>query len=456
MAIDPIYISLTDVEEFTSAGGEAALSSDDRARLERARSAPAIEYDIIRPLKARALRAAFERFEAVEWTRNSARASELREFIAREGWWLNDYALFRALHTRNEARYWLEWDVRLRDRVPVALEEASRELAREILYYSWVQWVADAQWQRARQECGNVGIFGDFPFVVSGDSADVWSRQHEFRVKASVGVPPDAFSATGQDWGLPAYRWDVMERDGYEWLRQRARRCTELYDGFRLDHLVGFYRTFVREPDGRTAFVPPDEDVQLAQGERLLELFYASGATIVVEDLGTVPDFVRASLARLEAPGLKVMRWEREWNEDGQPFRDPAQYPPRSVATSGTHDTQTLADWWDAADADERARAMEIPGLRRFGFTPLEPYSAGLRDAFLEVLFAAGSDYLLLPMQDVFGWRDRVNTPAVVAAHNWTWRLPWAVDAVLSDDDALERARFLRRAADRHRRGQFR
>lgn len=452
MAIDPLFISLADVEEFVAAGGERSLGSDDRALLERARTSDGVEYSIVRPLKSRVLGAAFERFVAGEWNRESPRAAAFRDFIERERWWLEDYALFRALHREHEARYWIEWDAGVRDRDAGALAGAAARLAHDVLYYSWVQWVADTQWQRARRDCESVGIFGDFPFVVGGDSADVWSRQHEFRVDASVGVPPDAFSATGQDWGLPAYRWDVMRAGGYEWLRQRARRCTELYDGFRVDHLVGFYRTFVREPDGRAAFVPPDQPEQLAQGERLLELLFESGADIVVEDLGTIPDFVRASLARLEVPGLKVLRWEREWEEKGQPFRDPAAYPARSVATSGTHDTETLAEWWDGADGDERSRVLEIPALRRAGCAPGDPYGGSLRDALLDALFGARSDYLLLPLQDVFGWRDRINIPAVVTAHNWTWRLPWPADDLASHPDACERAAFLRRAAEIHAR----
>jgi 4-alpha-glucanotransferase len=379
-----------------------------------------------------------------------ARGDAFRAFSEREAWWLDDYALFRALHDEQELRYWTEWEPGIRNREPAAIAAARERLADEIFYYAWLQWIADEQWQRARIACGRVGIFGDFPFMVSGDSADVWSRQHEFRVDASVGVPPDAFSATGQDWGLPAYRWDVMAPGGYEWLRQRARRCTELYDGFRIDHLVGFYRTFVREQDGSTSFFPSDESEQLAQGEQLLDLFQHCGARIVVEDLGTVPDFVRESLARQRVPGLKVMRWERDWNAPGQPFHDPSGYRPDSVATSGTHDTEPMAEWWDAAGQEERAQVIEIAAIRAAGITADAPYSDALRDALLTALFGSGSDFLLLPVQDIFGWRDRVNTPAVVNEENWSWRLPMLVEALLTDATAGERAQFLRDLAHHH------
>jgi 4-alpha-glucanotransferase len=456
MAIDPLYIAVGEIEEFTAAGGEASLTGAERTMLAQARSAPSVQYRIVRDLKRCALRAAFARFSDREWQAGTARADTFEAFRGREAWWLDDYALFRALHQEQELRYWIEWEPGIRNRDPEALEAARERLATEVLYYAWLQWVADEQWQRARAACGRVGIFGDFPFMVGGDSADVWSRQQEFRVDASVGVPPDAFSATGQDWGLPAYRWDVMAPGGYEWLRQRARRLTELYDGFRVDHLVGFYRTFVREQDGTTSFFPAEEDEQLAQGERVLDVLQESGARIVVEDLGTVPDFVRESLVRLKIAGLKVMRWERHWHAEGQPFIDPAAYPSASVATSGTHDTEPLAEWWDAAPLDERTRVVEIPALRDAGIQANDSYSNALRDALLTALFSSGSDLLLLPVQDMFGWRDRVNTPAVVNDENWSWRLPMLVEDLQSDPAAAERAAFLRSLAQQHGRWSFR
>ena len=439
MAIDPIYIALGDVPEFMEEGGEASLSAEEQQNLAHARHASLVDYRTVRALKARVLRDAFARFQSAS---RPDRTSAFGDFQSREAWWLDDYALFRALHAENGSRYWREWEPGLRDRDQEALAKARERLSPSIRYYAWLQWVADEQWQRARAACGEAGIFGDFPFIVSRDSADVWARQHEFLVDVSVGVPPDAFSETGQDWGLPGYRWDVVERNGYEWLRQRARRCASLFDGFRVDHLVGFYRTYIREPDGTTRFEPPDEPSQLAQGERVLALFRESGAEIIAEDLGTVPDFVRESLARVGVPGLKVMRWERDWHTDGQPFREPASYPENSVATAGTHDTETLAEWWNQAPREERIKACKLSALRRC--TPDEPFSGRVRDALLRALFEARSRLRLVPIQDVFGWADRVNTPAVVDDVNWTWRLPWPVEDLAREALATDRAAFLR------------
>jgi 4-alpha-glucanotransferase len=288
--------------------------------------------------------------------------------------------------------------------------------------------------------------------MVSGHSADLWARQDEFRHDASVGVPPDAFSETGQDWGVPAYRWDVIARTGYEWLAQRARRCAELFDAFRVDHLVGFYRTFVRERDGTMHFVPSEEAAQRVQGEAILAVLERSGARIIAEDLGLIPDFVRESLAALNVPGLKVLRWEREWQSEGRPFRDPESYPRRSVAISSTHDTETLAEWWDSADPQERAALAALPTLRTTGCQVDRPYDPLTRDALLTTLFRTGSDFVILPLQDIFGWRDRINTPASVGEQNWTWRLPWPVEDLMTHPIALERARFLRPLTSSHAR----
>jgi 4-alpha-glucanotransferase len=239
MAIDPVFIALREVEEFADAGGEAALDATDRERIEEVRRLAAVDFRTVRALKRVALHHAFHAFRQ-RYAAGTARAAEFQAFAERERWWLDDYALFRALHDEHHGCYWRDWEPELRDRDPLALARARLRLADAVLYYQYLQWLADTQWRRARRGCGSVGIFGDFPFMVSGHSADVWSRQHQFRIDASVGVPPDATSETGQDWGLPVYRWEVMRHDDYDWLRQRARRSTDLYSGFRVDHLVGF------------------------------------------------------------------------------------------------------------------------------------------------------------------------------------------------------------------------
>jgi 4-alpha-glucanotransferase len=450
MAIDPIFIAPSAVPEIEALGGEAILDAAERARLEAARRSPSIDYRTVRALKTKAFRLAFARFLERDWALDTPRAGRLKTFVTRAHWWLGDYTLFRALHAEFGERRWTEWDPPLRDRDPAALEAARAELAGEIHFYAYLQWLAAEQWEAARTAAA-IGVFGDFPFMVSGDSADVWARQDDFRMDASVGAPPDAFSETGQDWGFPAYRWDRIAAGGFQWLAARARRNAELYDAFRVDHLVGFFRTYVREADGRAGFVPPGEPDQIQQGERVLDALSDSGARLVAEDLGLIPAFVRKTLARLGIPGFKVLRWEREWDAEGKPFKDPTAYPAVSVATSGTHDTETVAEWWDEAPLDERRAVVAI--LHDRGCDPGAAFGDRVRDAILDVLLASGSDIAILPIHDVFGWRERINTPALISDANWTWRLPWPVEDLRTNAIASERAAFLReRLARSHRR----
>ncbi|HSK10469.1 MAG TPA: 4-alpha-glucanotransferase [Vicinamibacterales bacterium] len=448
MAIDPIFTSVRNVPEFQAIGGEPAMDAAWRGGLEEARRSAVLDYGLVRGLKEQALRAAFARFHQHEWQSGSGRAEAFTRWAADQAWWLDDYALFRALHAREEDRPWTEWPEALRDRDPAALAGATRELEGEILYRRWLQWIADTQWHVAKEAMRPVALLGDLPFMVDGDSADVWAHAGSFRLDACVGAPPDAFSKTGQNWGLPVYRWDRMAASDYPWLRARARRSASLYDGYRVDHLVGFYRTYVfpKDKEGKPFFTPKEEREQLRLGETVLRLFAEPGARIIAEDLGTVPNFVRESLARLQVPGYKVFRWEREWDESEQPFRDPAEYPAVSVAASGTHDTETVAAWWESLDEAEQAKVLDVPGLRALlNSSAASPgrFSPALRDALLELLVRSGSDLLLLPIQDVFGWRDRINVPASQGAHNWTWRLPWPVDTLQDVPEAQERARIL-------------
>jgi len=456
MAIDPIFIRVTDVPEFAALGGEASLSLCDRNALAAVRRAPRIDHQSVRRLKHASLRAAFERFLDDEWRRDTPRGRALRAWVSEQAWWIEDYSLFRALHAREQERPWTEWPEDLQRREPAAIDRARRELADDVLFQQYLQWLAGTQWQHARRHTHGVSLFGDLPFMVDGDSADVWARQQQFRLDASVGAPPDAFSATGQDWGMPVYRWDAIAMEDFRWLRERARRGADLFDGYRIDHLVGFYRTYAKlKNGGKGFFAPPDEPSQLALGEIVLELFRSAGAEIIAEDLGTVPDFVRASLTRLRVRVHRVLRWERRWHMPGEPFRDPSEYPPLSVATTGTHDTEPMAVWWEDVSAADRLQISELPTVRRLAHGAdlvHARYTPVVRDVVLEALFASPSELLLLPVQDAFGWRDRVNEPGTVNDENWTYRLPWPVDQLDEIPEARERKEQLRAWSEKYAR----
>jgi 4-alpha-glucanotransferase len=440
MAIDPQFISIRLLDEAPT------FEEVWRPEIEEAVRSPRIDYRRVRRLKQRALRASFDRFFHSEWLLETARADALRAFVAAERWWLGDYSLYRAIRERQGEKPWPEWPPELRDRDASALARAETALAQGILYYQYVQWIAANQWQTTRRAIDGLEVLGDFPFMVAVDSADVWSRQHEFNLDAEIGTPPDAFSEVGQRWGLPPYRWDEARNSDFAWLRMRARRMAELYDGFRIDHLVGFYRTYVCPGDGSEPyFSPASERDQIALGETTMGIVIATGADVTAEDLGVVPAFVRESIARLGLPGYRVLRWEPG---------DPAAYPANSVALTGTHDTEPLAVWWESLPAEHRRLLGAMPTLRAAhpdgsrGFES-DAFDAGIRDAILQAMYGAGSNLVLLPVQDVFGWRDRVNQPATTGAMNWTFALPWPVDRMAGEADAQERARRLSEWGDR-------
>lgn len=451
MALDPIYIRVPAVADVEALGG-GGLDAAEQVALQALQSSSRVRYAEVRALKMRMLRRAYDRFVAEELTRETARAADFRAYTVREAWWLDAYALFRAIHAAHEERAWWEWPPSLASSEAVALREARTSLADEIRFRAYLQWIAESQWQQARGAAHGVRVFGDLPFMISGDSPDVWCRRDQFRLDATVGVPPDAFSDTGQDWGLPPWRWDVMQRTGFQWMRARARRTAALFDGARIDHLVGLYRIYVRPVDAAQSkfFAPPDEPTQSQLGAKILKIYLETSLAIVAEDLGTVPDFVRWSMARLGVPGFKVMRWERAWRTDGQPFIDPAAYPEASVALSGTHDTEPLAEWWRGLTPADRAAFVRLPsimpsvgGANVDALAEADALTPALRDAILRGLLGGASRYVMLPLQDVFGWDVRINTPATVNDTNWTWKAPVLVDRWRDSAEWAERAAAL-------------
>jgi 4-alpha-glucanotransferase len=477
-AIDPVYLGLDACEDFRLAGGRDALTPEDRRLIDELARAPSVRWGEVRGVKARAAALAFARFEREEWTRETERARELGRFMDARKDWLEDDALFSVLHERF-ASSWLDWEPALRDRLPGALQAARQEHRQAILHRSWLQWQLDAQWHRARTEAAALGVelMGDLPFVVATDSADVWSHRDIFHPELRVGTPPDAFSAEGQDWGLPLYDWAAMERSGFAWFRARAARAGELYSLYRVDHVIGLYRTFFRSADGsQSGFVPPEKAEQIRLGETLLPILSEAGE-VVAEDLGMVPPFLRPSLTKLGIPGYKVMRWEKEEAPAGgdhpaegqgdadrpahaaphaekerKPrivFHDPATWPVLSVAASGTHDIETNAEWYDLLPAEERAALARIPGLELCA--QRERFDDAVRDALLRALYAAPSELAAIPFQDVFGARERINVPGTVNETNWTYRMPMSLDALAGDRATSERMAHLSRETARTR-----
>jgi 4-alpha-glucanotransferase len=452
-ALEPAYLDLSAIEDFSELGGVGALPPEDRAALDRARASPRVEWWTARSLKASWLRRSFARFTASGAAANSARARDLAEFRESHADWLPDYLLFRALKEAAPYTSWRSWDEPLRNRAPDALAAARERTAVDRAFFEYVQWQAYRQLAAARKEARRHGVLlvGDLPFMVDLESADTWSRQGDFRFDATIGAPPDALSADGQDWGLPAYRWELLAPAGYPWLRLRGARAAETYDRVRVDHVVGFYRTYVRPRGpgaGPPGFSPMTEKEQLVQGEAIMNALGSGGAGLIAEDLGMVPPFVRASLTLLGIPGFRVLRWEK----DGDAFRDPVMWPALSVAATGTHDTDAAAVWWEQLGGGEREALLGLRAFRGLSRSGAGQFSPEVHRAMLEAMYGSGSDLLLMPVQDLLGGRERINLPGTVNPENWTYRMPYSIADLEFEPRARELTAQLADLAHRHRR----
>ncbi|HXI56035.1 MAG TPA: 4-alpha-glucanotransferase [Polyangia bacterium] len=444
-ALDPVYLSLDACEDFAAAGGRGALPPAMQDELRALDQAPLVDWSRVRAIKAAAIHLAFEHFLKEHWHKRTARRHQLAMFIREQRTWLDDYVLFATLHA-DQQKAWQDWPLGLRDRRPDAVAEVRRRRDQDLLEASWVQWLLDQQWRQARREASAAGVdlMGDLPFTVAADSADVWGNRQLFRPDLRVGAPPVDPGGEAQDWGLPAYNWGALRSSDFMWLRARAERAGELFSLLRIDHVAGFYRTFVRSSDGKeTGFLPADEAAQLRLGESIMRLFRHFGE-VVAEDLGNLPPFLRPSLERLGIPGYRVLRWEKE---DGH-YRDPASWPPLSVATNSTHDTDSNADWYDHLKPEERAALIaEVPALA--GLDPQQPFGDQVRDALLRAVLSAGSNLSLVSFQDAMGARDRINQPGTVDPSNWRYRMPMDLETLQNDHGASERLAKL--AADTKR-----
>ncbi len=268
--------------------------------------------------------------------------------------WLVSYAIFKVLKQRMKKAAWEVWPEPLRHREEKALLDVQKENADEIEFYQWVQWQLFCQFQDTAKKIRKkkVLLFGDLPFLVARDSADVWANPEYFKLDRSAGAPPDLYFAEGQEWGMPPYDWAAMAASGYTYLKEKIKFAANFYDLFRMDHFVGLFRvwTFPREAsaDGRrrAAFDPPDEAAWDAQARRILNAVLDKSLMLpCAEDLGMVPDQAKATLKEYAIPGMEVQRWMRDW-ETSTDFRSPENYRACSVVTISTHDMSSFENWW--------------------------------------------------------------------------------------------------------------
>lgn len=440
--IDPIYIGWGAVPDLPQGERDALLGDGAEGLRRAAEAATSVDYATVRAVKDRALTAAYRRFRDRELDKDTTRAQAFHAFCQDRAWWLSDYALYRALRDLRGQEPWWRWPDGWRQRDARTLENLWSAHREDVHRHQYAQWIAHSQWSdmRAKLDAMGVEVMGDLPFVVGRDSADVWAHADEFRRDTSVGAPADQFDRDGQEWGLPPYDWSMMRANGFRWLRRRAQYAGSLYHRFRIDHLVGFFRTYqrpvdkLRGVDGRLLpgfFDPADEAAQHRHGQDVLRAMIdaarAEGADLIAEDLGVIPDYVRPTLAALDVPGYKVLIWEQEAGV----FRDPAGYPVRSVACFGTHDTDAVRVWWTSRADWEREAVARLPAMAAAGATSLSrEFTPAVHRALMSLILGARSELALLLVQDILGTVDRINVPSTVGSHNWSWRLPDTVAAL--------------------------
>ncbi len=449
--LDPIYIDVEAVEDLDARVVDEALGEAGRRTLGEVRAAPRVSYEAVRTLKMGVLHAAFERFRTSEWSHETPRAKRFAAFVEHSKAWLADLTLYTALRESHGGWGWTTWPEGERDRDARILDDARSQHGARLLEVAYLQWTALEQWDAARERMRQLGVelMGDLPFVVCAESADVWAHASQFALHLSLGAPPDAYSAEGQDWGLPPYAWLAMENDGLAWIRARARHAARLYDRFRLDHVVGYFRQWVKPGEGarQGRFDPEGADAQAARGRRVLaamldEIQRDAGVDpprAIAEDLGVVPPFVREALREMGMPGYRVLPWEKD--DHGQ-FRDPRAFPEASVASWSTHDTAPITAWWDELPEADRAAISARAGL----VPSMDDGSRSL--ALLGDLYAAKSELALVLVQELLALRDRINTPATVGSQNWTWRLPVPIETLEADPAAVARLEAVRKLVD--------
>lgn len=449
-AIDPIYISVENVEDIKESKEilEEIKSKNFQNELKELKDSKKVLYDRVRFLKFGILWKIYQEFLKKHWARKSTKGKEFSMFIEKNSYWLNDYAVFRRLKDVYKWISWTKWEIPYKEKNSQALKDFEKSNEIQILFFKYLQYLISLQWDKMKEKAKKLGIllFGDLPFMVNQESSDVWSRQNEFDLTCSIGAPPDDYSAIGQKWGLPSYRWEEIEKNNFQWWRLRVKKASELYEIYRIDHMVGFFRTWLvpyntnQKPD----FDLKDEGFQRIRGRRFLEaIISASESLPVAEDLGLIPPYVRETLKELNIPGYKVMRWEKEKNE----YLSPEKYYVISLATSSTHDNEPLAEWWRIISQKEKSLFWHmISGTK----TPAPRFSTA-HNEILKRLIQSNSIIVIIPIQDIFGIKDRINTPNTTGDINWTYRFDVPIENIYKHKKLLEKINQIKKLIQENR-----
>lgn len=373
-------------------------------------------YDLLRKAKVRF-------FENVP--------QEYGQFCEKEADWLDDFALFMALKEAHNGAQWSEWERPLKFREAEAIAKAKDTYADEINFWKMLQYLFFEQWCELKNYANERGIriIGDVPIYVAGDSVDVWTNPSQFYLDENLepidvaGCPPDAFSADGQLWGNPLFRWDVMREDGYSWWTMRLRKMSTLYDVIRIDHFRGF----------DSYYAIPGKDTTARNGVWRngpgMELFRAveeklGKPDIIVEDLGFLTPSVLQLVADSGYPGMKVVQFAFDSRDDSDYM--PHNYDKHCVVYTGTHDNDTILGWMKQAPKNSVKKAKEY--LR---MTKEEGYNWGMMCG----AWMSSANLAVVTMQDLIGLGSsaRMNIPSTLGG-NWTWRaLPGQINAPLAN-----------------------
>jgi 4-alpha-glucanotransferase len=400
----------------------------DRSRLPNStESGDHVDYAAVNACKMPLLAAAAQNF----LTHASGHARDrFDRFCADNSWWLDDYALFDTLRERFQNMPWNEWPPELARREATVLAEVGRQLAAQISVRHVIQFFFYEQWRALRLACAqrSIRVVGDIAIFVAYDSADVWAHRDLFRLRDDLnpdvvsGVPPDAFSATGQRWGNPLYNWDTMRSRGYQWWTHRLRWATQTCDYIRLDHFRGFEQFWEIRADeptavnGRWVDGPKDELFN-----RLREAL--GGLPFFAEDLGYITPEVHALRERHKIPGMAVLQFG--FSNPGAHIYLPHRLAPECVVYTGTHDNDTTLGWWANA-CEQEHRALEAYA---------GPCPDGANWALIRLAQSSVASLSVVPLQDVLGLGSeaRLNTPSVPDG-NYHWRFrPGALTRDLRD-----------------------
>jgi len=396
-----------------------------------------IDYEALYKNRYSLLRLAYQRS-------NISENPEYQKFLWENRWWLEDYALFMALKDFFGGKCWYEWPEDIRLRWGFAMDYYRRELYFDIEFQMYLQFQFFRQYWQLKQYANeqNIQIIGDIPIYVAMDSADTWAHPELFQLDennmptAVAGCPPDGFSATGQHWGNPLYRWDYHAQTGYSWWLSRLSYVFRLYDVTRIDHFRGFDE-YYSIPYGETTA----QNGHWEKGPGI-DLFRCAERSlgwheVIAEDLGYVTDSVRQLVRDSGFPGMKVLEFAFDSRDSGS-ANDylPHNYTTNAVVYTGTHDNETLVGWFDTICCKDRCLARHY--ICDF-YTPEEE----IHLPFISLAMSSVAKYCIVPIQDWLGLDNscRTNTPSTIGC-NWRWR---AAKAQLSAELRDKMLRYVRR-----------